>query len=402
MKTIALTNQNNKNLDIYQMKDFNPSIIDEDYLKKLNVNVKPSNETIAKLVKGSQLFIKRLENRTVIPTPILELTEIDIESNLEIHNYTGACPTLTYEISPIIGCNVGCLYCLVTDGEHVNHLRGYTNYHLLIRRVLEEKYNETHYYYFSPKTECFQEPTLETGIAHNILKEFIKHFEKHPHSKARLFIASKAGIKQLLYKYEDETIIDLLTQLKGRVQFNTSVSIMPKVLQNILEPNAASIDERLQAVSLCQSQGIMADSALVQPIVAPFLTSEVMEEFFKKLNEVHIINYKPEFLTLCMENLAMIGQIQGYYNKGLEKELYEYYIEPENESHRKQRGRTAPSKDLSKHYLNQLIKESDKYGISSSICFWVRKQLNISEEMIPIINRNGFQCLGYQTKLFNE
>ena len=43
---------------------------------------------------------------------------------------------------------------------------------------------------------------------------------------------------------------------------------------------------------------------------------------------------------------------------------------------------------------------TDSIGMSPSICYWVRMQLGISEETIPLVNRNGFQCLGYQRKLF--
>ncbi len=43
-----------------------------------------------------------------------------------------------------------------------------------------------------------------------------------------------------------------------------------------------------------------------------------------------------------------------------------------------------------------------KYGVSTSICYWVRSELGISEEIIPIINDNGFQCLGYQRRLFDD
>jgi hypothetical protein len=45
---------------------------------------------------------------------------------------------------------------------------------------------------------------------------------------------------------------------------------------------------------------------------------------------------------------------------------------------------------------------SEQYGIATSICYWVRQQLKVTEEMIPIVNQHGFQCLGYQTRLFNE
>ena len=49
-----------------------------------------------------------------------------------------------------------------------------------------------------------------------------------------------------------------------------------------------------------------------------------------------------------------------------------------------------------------MISFTDTIGMSVSICYWVRMQLGISQEMIPIINRNGFQCLGYQSGLFNN
>ena len=159
---------------------------------------------------------------------------------------------------------MGCQYCLVTDGVHEQKLVAYENYHEYVRYLLKEMNgtptrevtqddltqrahllkeladaiesapekkkeieakivelsrgkNWNHYYYFSPKTEAFQEPTLQTGIAHRILREFIAHFKEYPDSNARLFIASKAGAKHLLIKDEQgETILDLLEQLKDR------------------------------------------------------------------------------------------------------------------------------------------------------------------------------------------
>jgi DNA repair photolyase len=399
---IALNNISPNLRSVTHLTGLEPQVVDLDYLKSLGIQISPNQETLDRLVKGSHYFKQRLEVGTIVPRPHVELTEIDLNSQFEVHNYTGACPVLTYEINPVLGCNVGCLYCLVTDGVHEQELKAFTNYHLLVRRILEEKYGEQHYYYFSPKTEAFQEPTLQTGIAHNILREFIAHFEKHPDSQARLFIASKAGDKQLMVEHEGERIIDLFAKLKDRMQFNTSVSIMPEYLRDALEPFAAPLDERLKAVLLCQEYGVMSDSALIQPIVAPYLNEEVLHDFFGKLRAANIINFKPEFLTACMENLAMIGQLQGFYDKTLEKTLYEYYISPENSDHRKQRGRTAPNRELSTQYLQQMMDIGEQYGLSTSICYWVRNQLKISTDMIPMVNRNGFQCLGYQRRLFTN
>ena len=434
---------------IYTLPGFKAATVDREYLHSLNVSVEPSPECEKKLISGSEVFAERIRNRSVIPVQRLEMQEIDPEKvETEIHNYTGRCPTLTFELNPVKGCNVGCQYCLVSDGVHEQALTAYENYHLYVRKLLKEmnspgekpspedvrRKNEllqelaraietepekkksienqiteiskgknwNHYYYFSPKTEALQEPTLITGIAHRILKEFIAHFEEYPESNARLFIASKAGAKHLLYEYEGETILDLFEKLKDRMQYNTSVSIMSAPFRDILEPSAAPIEERMKAVALCRERGIMANSALVQPIFTPYLTDDEIRRFFDMLKENGIVNYKPEFLTACMENLAMLGQILGYFDKDLERRLYEDYIMPSNEGHRKQRGRTAPDRGKSIACIQKMMDYTRSIGMSVSICYWVRKQLGIDQEMIPLINEHGFQCLGYQTGLFKH
>ena len=434
--------------DIYSLPGFQPRIVDRAYLDELGVTTEAAEETMEGLRAGSEIFLRRLRDRTVIPVSRLVVDEIDPETvDTEIHNYTGRCPTLTFELNPVQGCNVGCQYCLVTDGVHEQTLTAHGNYHLYVRKLLREMNgtptapctqedirrrnqllqelaeaiekaperkkdierqitqlsrgkNWNHYYYFSPKTEALQEPTLRTGIAHRILKEFIRHYEEYPDSNARLFIASKAGAKHLLCEYEGETILDLFRQLRGKMQYNVSVSIMPSSFRDILEPYAAPIQERLAAVRLCQENGIQANSALVQPIFTPYLTEEHIREFFDMLHDAGIINYKPEFLTACMENLAMLGQILGYFDKDLERALYRDYIMPSNADHRKQRGRTAPDRALSIENIRKMMDYTRGIGMSTSICYWVRKQLKIDGKMIPIINENGFQCLGYQSRLF--
>ena len=388
--------------DVYNIPGFKPHIIDREYLKNLGVGVTPDDDTIEGLVRGSEQFMERLTAGTVIPSPNVTLEAINLDSELEIHNYTERCPTLTYEVTPVKGCMVGCMYCLVTDGVHEQPLVAYDNYHELLTRFMEAHKDDEHYYYFSAKTEAFHEATLQTGIAHNILRVFIEHYKKYPDSKARLFIASKAGTRHLTIKHQGDSIIDLFCKLRGKMQFNTSLSIMPVELRTILEPYSATTEERMAAVRLCQENGILSNSALVQPIVPSFLTKERTRAFFKMLRDNNIINFKPEFMTVCMENLAWIGQILGSIDLEMERALYDFYLAPENKDHRKQRGRTAPNRVWSLDCIRELLTDAREWGISTSICYWVRNELNISEEMIPIVNENGFQCLGYQRRLFAE
>ncbi len=391
-----------------RLEHFLPATVDMDYLRRLGVTATPSEQTLEGLRRGSEILTERLRAGTLIPKNTFLLAEADINQiRPEIHNYTGRCPTLTYEINPVRGCALGCQYCLVTDGSHEQPLTALDNYQLYVRQLLEtyngaSSDNAEHFYYFSPKTEALQEPTLYTGIAHRILREFISHYRRNPASHARLFVASKAGAAHLLYKYEGERIIDLFVQLKGKMQFNTSVSVMPTPLRDLLEPFAAPVEERLKAVALCQQHGIAANSALVQPILTPCLTDEAIATFFGQLHQAGIINYKPEFLTVSMENIAILGQYLAYSDPSAARRLFDDYLSPANAGHRKQRQRTAPDKEVCRHHLKRMIRHTDTLGMSVSICYWVRQQLGIDERMIPVINRNGFQCLGYQTTLFHH
>ena len=394
--------------DLYALPELAARTVDAAYLRELGVKTVPAPETLAGLARGSEIYRQRLKAHLLLPHPRYTVEEIDPAAvETEIHNYTGHCPTLTYEINPVKGCGVGCQYCLVTDGVHEQPLVALDNYHLYVRALLDEKNgpgstNAPHYYYFSPKTEAFQEPTLLTGIAHRILREFIDHFRRCPDSQARLFIASKAGGKHLLIEDGGESVLDLFEQLRDKMQFNTSVSIMPDAFRDLLEPFAAPLSERLEAVRLCRERGIPANSALIQPIILPWLTDEHMKAFFDALHAAGIINYNPEFLTACMENLSMLGPLLGHFDRALERELYEAYLPPANADHRKQRGRTAPDRALSRAAIEKMMRYTDTLGMSVSICYWVRGQLGITPEEIPIINRNGFQCLGYQSGLFRN
>ena len=241
------------------------------------------DEVIEKAVAGSEFFRKRYDSGTLFPKPACEIADVDTGTDLLVHNYTGQCPVQTFELNPVKGCNVGCAYCLVNDGIHEETVVAYRNYHELVSVKLRELMHEEHFFYLSPKTEAFCETTLETGIAHRILQAFIEHFEEYPDSKARLFIASKAGAEALLYRYQGDSILDLFIRLRGKMQFNTSLSIFPDGAIRYIEPYSCSIDGRLEAVKLCRENGIAAGSALVQPIMINMLTDGLLDDFFTRL-----------------------------------------------------------------------------------------------------------------------
>jgi DNA repair photolyase len=396
--------EDDKSNRIYELDGFAPVVIGEDFLRSIGIESEIDNEALLRLIEGSEQFRRLYQKRTLTPAPSFDFASIDLESPLEVHNYTGMCPTYVQELTPSVGaCSIACQYCLVTDGDHQAPTKVWQNYPELVSRVLKEKKDVSSFYYFSPKTEAFSEHHLETGIAHGILQSFVDHFERHPDSKARMFIATKAGMQHMDFEHDGRSIIDLLTALKGKVQINGSIGIMPDYLRDVLEPNAASIDDRLRALQECQKRGLYAESVLAQPLLLPYMTEDVLDDYFSKLSNAGIKNIKPEFLTVDPKNLAFLSQFVHHFNPELMKDLLEVYIGSNNNDHRKQRLRLAPDRETSIAMLRKLEEYAKKYGISISICNWVKRELSKLDPAVRDIDNessaNGYRCLGYQTEL---
>lgn len=404
IKRVITPLEDNKSHNIYDLEGFAPIIINAAFLTSLGIDKTVDDDILKRLEAGSQQFVLLYENRTLTPDLAYDSAQIDLNSPLEIHNYTGMCPTYVQELTPSRGaCSIACQYCLVTDGDHRTPTTIWENYPSLVSAVLEEKKGVSSFYYFSPKTEAFSEPHLETGIAHDILQVFVEHFSKHPDSRARIFIATKAGTKHLSVTHNGKSILDLLTELKGKVQINGSIGIMPVCLREVLEPNAASIEDRLEALQMCQKQGLFAESVLAQPLLLPYMTDEVLKDYFEKLQQAGIRNIKPEFLTVEIENLACLAQFIHHFNPELLKAFLEVYIQPDNQDHRKQRFRLAPARAASHEMLLKIQEYAKQYGVTISICNWVKQEIgNIDSAILKIdegSRANGYRCLGYQKNL---
>ena len=81
MEQMTYENFYQHDTDVYSLDGFTPRIVNREYLKELGVTVEPSEETLAKLEEGSKLFMKRLENHTVIPVSHLTIEDIDPEKS---------------------------------------------------------------------------------------------------------------------------------------------------------------------------------------------------------------------------------------------------------------------------------------------------------------------------------
>jgi DNA repair photolyase len=386
--------------DLYNLPDFQPVNLNEEFLRGLGISMPISKTSLEALARGSSIF-ERLRKTRQLTSPNSYSLESLSESNFGVHNYTGMCPTNVLEVNPSKGsCSISCLYCLVSDGNQQQPIVVHPNYPQLLRKELELNKDKAVFFYFSPKTEALSEPLLFSGLTHSILREFISHYEKHSDSKVRLFIASKAGQKHLNFSDGQDSIISLMARLSGKMQFNTSIGIMPYSLHEVLEPNASSIESRLEAIKMCNEKGIYARSVLAQPIIPCYLNKSAADTYTKMLSNYRVQNIKPEFLTLNLENLAIVAQFVNYFNPSLLRPLLQVYLPISNQNHIKQRSRLAPDRDLSWAGMQTLYESARKNNISISLCNWVKSQIDCEELTCESVKK-GLCCLGYNTELFN-
>lgn len=387
------------------LEGFIPLQIDRTLLARLGLDYPISHNVASQLQLGSEWFNNLYENNSLIPGDqyVEELT--DVNEELEIHNYTNICPTNVLEVSPSAGsCAVACQYCLVTDGNHVKPITVYTNYARRLANSLTRNRDRAIFYYFSPKTEAFSEPHLFNGLAHDIMRTFIRHFDRYPDSAVRVFIATKAGPRHLQVMHKGDTLFSLMGQIASKIQLNGSIGIMPQYLRDVLEPNAATLEERLDVLLMCRERGMWAESVLCQPLILPYLTDENIHGYLAKLKSAGVHNIKPELLTTEIRNLVILAQYINHFDPELIGDFFHPYLTEENQDHIKQRSRLAPGRDVCINKLNEIRNIAEQYGITISICNWVKRELGVSAEWVQRVDQasaaNGYRCLGYQDNLF--
>jgi len=391
----------------YDLTGFKPLHVDASKLKSLGINYPILKNIDDELIAGSEWYKALFDNRALTPVKEYEGVLSNVDEELEIHNYTGICPTNVLEVSPSGGsCAVGCQYCLVTDGKHVKGIHVYTNYSQKLANSLERNKDKSIYYYFSPKTEAFSEPHLFNGLAHDILRTFIKHYEKYPDTKVRIFVATKGGPQHLGVKHKGETLFDLMAKIPTKIQVNGSIGIMPSYLRDILEPNAASISERLETLTICRERGIWAESVLCQPLILPYLTRENVKNYMIQLATAGVKNIKPEFFTAEVKNLVLVSQYINHFDPEKVGEFFRPYLQEGNLQHIKQRARLAPDRKICVEKLSMIQEIAQQNNISISICNWVKKELSTIADWVKTVDKqsseNGYRCLGYQTNLFKQ
>ena len=113
----------------YEIENFRPIFIDKAFLAEIGMEYPISPLVEQELINGSLWYRKLFDAKALNPLEAYCQSETDVSKELDIHNYTGICPTNVLEVSPSEGsCSVGCQYCLVTDGKHIQQIKTFGNY----------------------------------------------------------------------------------------------------------------------------------------------------------------------------------------------------------------------------------------------------------------------------------
>lgn len=303
---------------------------------------------------------------------------------IKAHSNTQYCP-LIYELIPAHGCVFGCEYCNVYNlkAESCFHpITVFRNYPGLVEKTVKEHRagGVNPVYYFSPKTDVFQPALVETGVTRRILEILAEN-------KARYILVTKG-------KLPGPEILDLLVKSDGAGRVLVSYGMKNQAHADVLEPFAATLDERFDLARSCTQNGIPA-MGVIEPIL-PLQDLSFVEQIIRKFVDIGVDHFAVDFARIslaCLDKLiAKLPELA---------ELNEIYRSPGAISQtfgtgpykREEVERFAPSSEYLHRTFNLIEDYAKKQGATISICNYFP---------VPGINirayERGFLCFGIYDK----
>lgn len=304
---------------------------------------------------------------------------------IKLHSNTEYCP-LIYELIPAYGCQFECEYCNVYNLKKDSNFYPITvfkHYPQLVEQSIEDNVAKglKPVYYFSPKTDVFQHALVDSKITEQILAVLVK-------KKANYILVTKGRLP-------GPEILDLLSQSRDNGRVLISCGMKNQGQADILEPFAASLEERYELANSCVKNGIPA-MGVIEPIL-PFRNIEFVEDIIKRFVEIGINHFAVDFARISFACLdKMIEKLPDL------EELRDIYEDPNaicqtfgtGPYKRESVVRYAPSYDYLQRQYNLIDEYAKKYGATISICNYFK---------IPGINTRaysrGFLCFGIYDKI---
>ncbi|HKQ47040.1 MAG TPA: radical SAM protein [Phycisphaerae bacterium] len=212
---------------------------------------------------------------------IIHRAGIDKLAEVIQHANSPTCPKGMLEINPAFGCEFRCAYCGIyaLEKEYFGEVIVYDDYPDYLDEWLTKNHAaiDDYYFYFSAKTDCFQPALIESGITLRILRILKKH-------GARYFLVTKGGLPP-------QDIRDALVDARDLNQVIISATMPSEDWRQLLEPDAAPLDDRLALARFCIEQGIfvtasccpvlpIGDLAYLKDILRRCVAAGVMHFYF--------------------------------------------------------------------------------------------------------------------------
>lgn len=191
-----------------------------------------------------------------------------------------------YSVNAYEGCSCNCLYCYIRGSKYGENMEDRLTVKINAAETLEKQLqlrarkNQYGIVALGSGTDAYIRQDEEYGLTQQFLCLFLKY-------RFPVFISTKrTGVKKdiELLKEIDKTAIlpnDLKDKLKRGVILSVSVSSMDETVSNMLEPGAATPDERLQLVKELSEEGFLVGVNAIPSL--PFIsdTEEELEKTIK-------------------------------------------------------------------------------------------------------------------------
>ncbi|MBU0586600.1 hypothetical protein KJ780_03740 [Candidatus Micrarchaeota archaeon] len=289
-----------------------------------------------------------------------------------------------FEANPTIGCDLACVYCSMYAQEKrpshtpVNVFVDYPEYmEGFIREHLNEKPNSKPVFNFTPKSDAFSPSLIETEVTQKVLEVFLKH-------QIPFYILTKAGMPS-------RDVRDLLVDSKHLGHLIISMGL-PNDLVPVLEPNAASNEQRMELAKWAIANGI-ATTGIVAPFM-PMHDSDYPMNVMRMFKAVGIGHLSLQLLKLSD---ACLDRLVGFFGESL-REFY-------NERHNIEW--TLPGgKKVTRFYANPEHLKAELFsarkiakgmGITVSTCKEVCTLIG-DQKFNQEASRRGITCVGFMPK----
>lgn len=281
-----------------------------------------------------------------------KLIAIDRRSDV-LTRPTLPCLSRYHTINLTAGCPYECRYCYARSfrsNPGYGKVHFYANTLDLLRRKLPNKRKKPELVYFSTACEPFAPFPQVLECLYGVMSLLLEH-------GASLLISTKSN--------PSEEFLDLFARYPGKVHIQVGLTTINDDVRRLLEPNAADVESRLQALKNCMKRNINVE--VRSDPLTPELTDseESFEAMCQAISKCGIKNATASHLFLRRGNYnSMDVEIGKWKFSEMVKRIYTHRIA--NYCGNSKINVVAP--EYRRNILVKLKNIAERYGITLRLC----------------------------------